>query len=250
LEEIKRFRYHAATSALSFHFSLPFQEEIPAQASLCLKETGGFIHTRVDNFNFRDIVTFRCARAYAAGSFSHKDHAFDATASVTIEGLNILNIVTADRVTARVASSHPKSGEEPGITPIGSSIENLRIAGHLIEVDFAVDTFSKFRTFAQVREDMQRGGDCATLVTPADGHKESGITELSGTLVRSIKGLGPELELIGSDTIRIPGFGRITLGGIRITERKRTISMLQFELGSTPEGSGHVGGAEGNGSGN
>ncbi len=250
MAEIKRFRYHASTVAVSGHFTLPFQEDIPAQACLSLKEAGGFLHTHVNDFNFRDIVTFRRALAFTAGSFSPKDQAFDATATVLIEGLNILNVVTADRIVARVASSHPKSGEEPGITPIGCCFEGLRIAGHPVQIELAVDIFAKFRTMSSFREACDRDGESARLLTAADHTKSMGLAELPCTLVRSIRGLGSELELISPNKIRIRDFGVLTLGAISVAERKRTVSMLQFELGSTPEGAGQIGGAEGNGTGN
>ena len=250
MAEIKRFHYHASTVAVTGHFTLPFQEDIPTQACLSLKESGGFLHTHVTNFNFRDIVTFRRAVAFTAGSFSPKDQAFDATASVLIEGLNILNIVTADRIIARVASSHPKSGEEPGITPIGCSFEGLRIAGHRVEIDLALDTFAKFRTMSSFREACGSDRETARLVTAPDHAKAMCMAELPCTLVRSIHGLGSELELISPNRIRIRDFGILTFGAILVAERKRTVSMLQFELGSTPEGAGQIGGAEGNGTGN
>lgn len=249
MQRIERFRYHATTLGVSGHIRSPFEHAICPQADVVLPEAGGFVHSRVDNFNFRDLITFDRAIAFAAGSFSEKDDAFDATATVTIEGLNILNVVTADRVTARIASSHPRSGAEPRITPIGSSFDNLRIAGYKVELDLAVDTFAEFDTASELRSacgDNQLSGRVQSHVLST----EYASDPMSFTLVRSIRGLGKEISVSGHHRIRIRDFGVVRLAEIVVFERKRRINMVQFELGSTPEGAGQAGGAEGNGSAN
>lgn len=247
MQAIESFKYNASTSGLTGHIKLPFDQAIWPQAAVSLPETGGFVHSRVDNFNFRDLIMFDRAVSFAAGSFSEKDDAFDATAAVTIEGLNILNVVTADRVTARIASSHPRSGAEPRITPIGCCFENLRIAGYKVEVDMATDIFSRFNT-ATMFNAACCDPDTAQSLQP---HVLDKLTAggVACTMVRSIRGLGPEIMQTGN-TIRIPDFGVLRLCTMEITERKRRVSMLQFDLGSTPEGAGQAGGAEGNGSAN
>ena len=246
MPEIRKFRYHASTLGLSGHFTLPFDQPIRQQAAVNLPESGGFVHEHVKSFNFRDVITFDRAFAFAAGSFSEKDNAFDATATVTIEGLNILNMVTADRVTARVSSSHPKTGEQPRIVPIGSSFENLRIAGYQPEIVLAVDTFSEYGTRESLEKALANPDLKGQLGSHVIGKTEAGIT---CTFVRSIKGLGKEIIVNGNE-IRIPDFGTIRLATIEIADRRRRVSMLQFELGSTPAGTGDAGGAEGNGSDN
>jgi hypothetical protein len=251
LAEIRRFKYDARTSGLSGRFTLPFRAVIPRQAAVYLPKKGGYVHQRADCFNFRDLLMFDRAVAYAAGSFSPKDNAFDATASVVLEGVNILNVVTADRVIARIASSHPVNGAEPKITPIGSSFENLRIAGYKVEVHLAVDTFVRCGTFREFREECERAPEreAASLLHDEPG-KALAEPVVGCTLVRSIEGLGPEIERIGRNAIRIPDFGVLRFAEVTLSERRRTLSMLRFELGSTPAGAGDMGGVEGNGSGN
>ena len=248
MQAIERFRYHAATLGVSGRIRKPFHHAICPQADLNLPESGGYVHSRVDNFNFLDLITFDRAIAFAAGSFSEKDDAFDATAAVTIEGLNIFNMITADRVTARIASSHPRSGAEPRITPIGSSFENLRIAGYKVEVDLAVDTFAEFDTASELRSACE-SADLSDRMQPHALNTDRAADEMSFTLVRSLRGLGKEIYVSGNE-IRIRDFGVVRLAEIFISERKRRISMVQFNLGSTPDSEGQAGGAEGNGSAN
>lgn len=269
---IERFRYHASTTGFSGRITLPFDEIIPAQASLALPDSGGFGTAAVDHFRFHGILSFESAQALVAGSFSPRDRSFDAVATVTITGLNILNMVTADRVVARIASSHP---EDPGlghsITPLGSYFDNLRIAGHRVEIDLATDTFSKFDNAGKVcdayrdnqdgfRDEFDRLTLAGRTDVPSHLHKyfsrlrkpasppiaeSGGLTSLS--LVREIGGLPRGLRPVGH-VIHVPGFGIIRLAEFMISGTERTITMLQVDLGSTPSGSGSGGTASGNGS--
>ena len=73
--------------------------------------------------------------------------------------------------------------------------------------------------------------------------------EISAPWFAASAGLGKEITVKGN-LIRIRDFGEIRLAEISISHRQRSISMVQFKLGSTPEGAGQAGGAEGNGSAN
>jgi hypothetical protein len=246
---IENFRYHAVTKGASWRFTLPLEEAMPTHAAVALPEKGGFVSSIVEKYNFRDIFMFDRAVAFASGSYCEKSDCFDATASVMIEGLNILNMVTADRVVARIASSHAKDGSEPQINPLGTYFENLRIAGHKVEVDLAVDTFAELDTHTGFRaaskhEDPVLRDEVLPHVLGTDA---SGA--ISCTLVRSIRGLGREIKQEGH-LIRIRDFGVLRLAELTMSERKRSMTMLQFHLGSTPAGAGDMGGVEGNGSGN
>ena len=45
-------------------------------------------------------------------SYSEKDGAYGTLATVAIEGLNNLNVVTCDRMVNRITSKHPEKGWE------------------------------------------------------------------------------------------------------------------------------------------
>lgn len=268
---IERFQYHAFAVGLSGHITVPFDEIIPIQASAALPETGGFGTDCVRSFRFRNILSFSSAETVVAGSFDGKSH--DALATVTIRDLDILGMVTASRMMARIASTHPV--DNPGetvITPLGSHFENLRIAGYPVEVDLAVDTFNKFDTAGKVRAAYRENKDRfreefgrLTLIGRGDEIPErircwfpwrhaaetEEIPENNGiiacSLVREIRGLGSELRPYGH-VIHVPGFGTVRLAEFKITQSARRITMLQVDLGSTPKGRISGGGAEGNGS--
>jgi hypothetical protein len=290
-----RFIYHAFAIGVSGRITAPFDEIIPVQASCALPEGGGFGTSRVEHFHFRNILSFTAAHAVVAGSDSpaetdtfdrltenkeekspqnSKGPSHDAVATVIVEGLDILGIVTADRIVSRIAASHPFDPEQPSsITPIGSYFENLRIAGYKVKLDLALDRFSKFDTSQGVRDaykdntnnfrdefkQMTLIGKAAQI--PQGLHKyfpssgwgsDEKIPENNGiivcSLVRKLEGLGRELTQCGH-TIVVRGFGVIRLAELKITNSARRITMLSIDLGSTPRGSTGVCGAEGNGDG-
>jgi len=265
---IERFRYHAFTTGVSGHITLPFDEIIPVQASIALPESGGFGTANAGRFSFRDILSFESAQAVVAGSFSPKDNSFDAIGTVTITNLNILGMVTADRIVARIASSHPQDPSQGhSITPLGSYFVNLRIAGHLIDLDLATDTFNRFDNATKVRkayEENENGfrdefdrltlsgrndvPDHLSKFFPCLRKQPFSEPVTACSLVREIGGLPRELCPVGH-VIRVPGFGIVRLAEFLITDSERSITMLQVDLGSTPAGKGSVGGAAGNGSG-
>jgi hypothetical protein len=270
---IERFQYHASAIGAAGHILRPFDEVLPIQASH-LPLTGGFGETRMGRFRFHEIVSFDAASALVAGSRSNKDGSFASVATVTVEGLNILGMVTAGRVVARIASSHPDDPDkQPSITPIGSYFENLRIAGIPITLDLAADTFTKFDTADKVRDAYRDNRDNfqdlfneLSLIgreeeVPAHlrthfpcrrAEKSERIPERRGnilcSLVRGVVGTVPG-ERHGH-VIWIPGFGTIRLAEFCVSDTRRRISMLQVTLDCAPEGEGMVAEAEGGGDGN
>jgi hypothetical protein len=269
---IERFQYHASAVGASGHITLPFNEIIPVQASIALPESGGFGTARADRLKFHGILSFESAEAVVAGSYSPKDRSYDSVATVTITGLDILGMVTAGRVVARIASSHPADPEkEHSITPLGSYFDDLRIAGRPVELDLATDTFAKFDNARKVRaayRDNEDGFhdefDKLTLTGREDvpegcwkyfpwlGERTSHAIEeehgiVSCSLVREIHGLPRGLRPVGH-VIPVPGFGIIRLAEFKMTGTDRRISMLEVDLGSTPSGKLSIGGAQGNGS--
>jgi len=191
-------------------------------------------------------------------------------ASATIEGLNILDMVTADRIVARVASKQFIDDPEPTITPIGSHFENLRIAGCPIHAELDTDLFNRLGTFKafkdayegnqQYREAMQAlflWGKPKFEVPEflrerynwftGDKFPESkGIVLCS--LVKGIKANCGELKIYGN-VIEVPQFGKVYLGEVMLQQYEREVTMLRLELGSPSAGtaSGPSGGGGGAG---
>src|SRR5262245_42423569 len=132
----QRFLYHGSALGVGGFITRPFTEIIPPQAGTVLPITGGHGSARIENFRYRDLVSFDAAYSTVSGDESPDaggGRAFNSLVTVTIEGLNIRQVVTAKKVVARLVSRHVHGVSELPIHPVGSYFENLRIAG--VQVD-------------------------------------------------------------------------------------------------------------------
>jgi len=245
------FLYHAEAVGASGHITLPFTELIEIQASVALPLSGGYGASRSENFKHRDIFSFDRAESSVVGSYSAKDLAHGTVASVMVEGANILNVVTCDCITLRLTSKHDDAGGEASFIVQGSSFENLRIAGHRIDVGLATDTFSELSTWEKLsgayRNEKSRKEIQALSIMEAAGDalpESKGI--FGATLARGLDKLPGGLTRNGHG-IYVPHFGTVFLGELYITRGMRRLRMMHVELGCAVEGC--VGFAHGAGNG-
>ncbi|MBL0160006.1 MAG: hypothetical protein IPP47_23410 [Bryobacterales bacterium] len=269
------FLYHAHAVGLSGRLTSPFAEILEAQAASAIGEAGGVSRSRVENYRFREIISCKAAWSQVTGVESgKKPGTYSTLATSVIEGLNVLDMVTADRMVMRITSKHPGSGGgEPSIQFIGSGFENLRIAGQPVAVELDTATFDDLDTFSKVRErylkddgfraDLDRRllrGGLDTI--PAEKHrtrryfeKYSGDAvvrameaggELRASLVKGVRSGGAECKAWGN-VIEIPEFGLIRLAEITVGADHRSLSMLRIEMGCAYEGFIEGGSGAGNG---
>src|SRR6516225_8831974 len=137
-EPVSNFHYHASAHAFSGKFTRPFHEEIHVQAASTLPTTGGHGSARVENFKFHEFISFRVGYTHVSGGFQDSDQSNNTLVTSVIEGLNMLDILTADRIVCRLYSKHQQGEPEGRVTMHGSKFENLAICGHPvnIELDF------------------------------------------------------------------------------------------------------------------
>jgi hypothetical protein len=136
-EEIERVHfYHAEASVLAGDLRLPLVQEIKPQLYAKLPERGGYLSQRSNDYHLEGVISFRSAYTQVAGNRDPKPgHGWSTLATVAIEGLNVLDVVTADRVVGQLSTEHPLVGYVPKLTFLGTRFENLRIAGHPVKLD-------------------------------------------------------------------------------------------------------------------
>jgi len=133
--------YHAKAEALSGHLKLPVEQKILAQAPTLLNTTRDS-HTfqRADKFNLEGLITVQSAYTHVSGNRSlkeDKNHGWVTLATSVLEGLNVINVITADRVVSQISTDHPRvNGHVPHVTFLGTQFENLRISGYPVNVEF------------------------------------------------------------------------------------------------------------------
>jgi hypothetical protein len=246
----KRFLYHGEAIAASGVIRLPFKEVIDIQASVALPMDGGYGSARVENFKYRELLSFGSAHSVVIGAYSEEDKAWQTLATTTIEKLDVMGVVTADRIVARITSKHPKNGDEPSIIPLGSSFENLRIAGVPVAVDLATDLFTKYGTFTGLQKAYssdRKSLEPLLMVAPEGKALPQSKAGMAGvTLVRNCD-YGDKTS-VTKNAIKVDHFGTVYLAEMYVSGNERRLVMLRIELGCPVEGGVALGGVGGNGS--
>lgn len=245
------FHYHACAHAFSGSFTRPFAHQIDVQAATSLPIIGGHGNARVENFQFREFVTFRKGYTHVSGAHQADDDSSNTLVTSTIEGVNILDIFTADRIVARLYSKHRAGEAEGNFSLVGSRFENLRIADCKVEVDLNLELFENIATFKQAQNEFDKKGEFRKIAEdpfqsgqPVKAPGPNGAFLCS--CVKEMKTTCPGVKRVGH-CFSIPGFGKVFLGEVVIRHAERTLTMVRFEIGSAVSGDGTLVQASSNG---
>ena len=258
--------YQAEAEALSGNLTLPFVHEVKPPTSVKLGERGGYLSQHAENFRLGGAVSFRAAYVQVAGNPDTKpDHGWNTLATSVIEGLNVLDIVTADRIVCQISTDHPLIGYVPTVTFLGTRFENLRIAGHQVKLEMDLDMLGakpkKDTGYLNDREFQERvtaqrkrlkglknlPADIAAACTqdpPPPSSNKAGSIKCS--LVNQVEGGYPGRSF--GHTIDVPNFGKIYLATLTVEQsdfdtptgapRKTTISLQMIKMVMGCVGSG------------
>jgi hypothetical protein len=247
----RTFHYRACAHAFSGHFTRPFHATIEVQAPSALPITGGHGSSRVENFQFREFVSFRKGYTHVSGAHQPDDGSNNTLTTATLEGLNIMDMVTADRIVARLYSKYPADAEEGSFSIVGSKFENLRIAGHPVHVELNTELFESMPTFEAATNEYKKKGEFRRIAEdpfhtgePLKPPGPNGAFLCS--YVKEMDAVYPGVEHVGH-CFTVKGFGRIFLGELLIKYAERTLTMLRLEIGSAVSGGGTGGQVGGNG---
>ena len=139
-------RYHdydAEAEALSGNLTLPLIQEVKPPTFVKLNERGGYVSQHAENYQAWGccFVSLRLHPGWRQPS-TKSDHGWNTLTTSVIEGLNVLDIVTADRIVAQISTDHPPVGYVPTVTFLGTRFENLRIAGTRRQSETSISTCS------------------------------------------------------------------------------------------------------------
>ena len=128
--------YDAEATVLRGFLRLPLAQNIEPQAHVHLSRERGYLSERAEDYRLEEVISFKSAYTHVAGNRSTKPGQGWTTISTTaIEGLNVMDVVTADRVVGQMITEHPLEGYVPSINFLGTRFENLRIAGYPVKLD-------------------------------------------------------------------------------------------------------------------
>jgi hypothetical protein len=240
--------YNGEASILSAHLVQPLEDDIKPQARVTLPKNGRYQFKKAHPFRFKGIISYHSGYAQVAGHPSSKGDGFATLATAAVEGLNVLDVVTADRVVAQISTVHPPfgTGQVPRVTFLGTRFENLRIGGHKIKVTRNLEILGPKpagdKSYFEDPGVQSRVSLQYDTIATAEGHPELaaaaypkgragviGSDELQCSLVDSVEGepeepkpgeTAPKVSYGGTSfghVIDVPHFGKIFLAELKVT---------------------------------
>ena len=261
---IRSHDYHAEAHVLSGHLQRPIEQKIERHAPVSLKDRrGGHLTRFEEEVSIEGLITFAKGHTRVSGARSLKHHGWITLSTSVVEGLNVFEIITADRVVSQVSTNHPyEYGHVPHVTFLGTQFKNLQVSGFPVTLDinlgFCGERPPDDRSYLQdakflntVKDQTERIFNARglpkelkeqyheklahieSLLKTSDagdhGHREP----ITCSLVQSIGEIPiPGVQTFGH-VIVIPDFGAVALGEIEVGERKDDGSQtpsLYFEL--------------------
>lgn len=265
--------YNAEATILEGHLDLPFAQKIGSHTYSKLNEQGGYVTQHSENIRLGGAISFRSAHTHVAGNRDGKvDHGWNTLTTSVIEGLNVMEVLTADRIIAQISTDHPPEGYVPRITFLGTRFENLRIIGEPVKVDLDWNILgpkpaddAPYTTHPDVLDRVTRQykrihaaenlpGDIReryNQLPSSSANRES----IECSLVNQVEGSFPGRAY--GHVIDIPDFGKIYLATLRVHHEKfdqgvpkiTTISltMLELKMGCIASGNISLGSGKTNG---
>ena len=124
--------YHADAHVLSGHLQRPIEQKIEQHAPVTLKgRRSGHLTRMAEAVSIEGLITFERGHTRVSGSRSLKPgHGWVTLSTSILEGLNVFEIVTADRMVSQISTEHPdEDGHFPHVTFLGTQFENVRVSG-------------------------------------------------------------------------------------------------------------------------
>jgi hypothetical protein len=267
--------YNAEADLLSAELIQPLKEHIKPRARVKLPKGGHYQFKKADPFRFEGIISYQSGYTQVAGHPSSKSDGFATLVTSVVEGLNVLDVVTADRVVAQISTVHPffGTGQVPSVTFLGTRFENLRIGGHKVEVTRNLEILgakpASDKSYlddagVQSRISTQYNNIATASGLPAWGAQEFPKVrpvahgELQCSLVDGVTG-APGTPF--GHIIDLPHFGRIYLGELKVTREpspkpkdeadkyRFRLTMIRLQMGCIAQGTASAVSAATNGTG-
>jgi hypothetical protein len=284
--------FHAEAHVLSGDLQHPVEQKIEKHTPVALQDRkGGHLTRLTEDVDIEGLVTFKSGRTRVSGSLSAKNdpknHGWVTIATSVLEGLNVFEIVAADRIVSQVSTDHPlENGHFPHVTFVGTQFNNLRANGGLLTLKLNLgicgERAKDDTSYLSNRDFLDRAQKQTERVAKAEGlpkelqteyatrltvinnllkgNRESREAKVTCSIVESIDNLDaipiPGVRAVGH-VLFIPDFGTVSLGEVEVTEvfyegEKRPsnyfeLMMFKMKLGCVGGGSLSGGGSSANG---
>lgn len=233
------FIHSASGSAFGGILTTPNPLVIPTQAMVSLSASGGYATATVENFGIDGLLSVRKATSTVQGDPKQTE------LTITIEGVNLLNVVTVERMVVHLVGQPAAVGREAAITPAGSVLEGLKVHGKAADAKSKADVFDRHNTYAGLEKAHAAGELKGLILHPGKLGAPCSAADLHGckTAVGDIKGTlfpaegFPDWLPVVNGGLRVKDFATLHLGEYRITKHARRLTMLRVELGCDQSGS-------------
>jgi hypothetical protein len=279
--------YHAEATALRGNIIQPLKGKINPQVFNKLHGLeGNYRSQHSDGFRFEHILSYKSAYTHVAGyrsKFVNNVDNFDkrpgwtTVSTSVVEGLNIMEVLTADRIVSQVSTVHRADVHLPTVSFLGTRFENVRIAGQKVSIELNTQIFGKdplsIHDYPDTHKLYDSVRDCPKLKTDFAGRylEERGEGQASGqeaaastggvhaSLVTSVEveGKGEFPGTTHGSMINLTNFGQIYFAPFKLTqsgvdknghpETLLEIKMLAIRMGCLADGDVDAGGCVING---
>ncbi len=258
---MKRYHvFHAGAHILSGELEHPIKQPIEHYGNVVIEKTRreSLFTESVGETSVEGLISFQAGHTRVIGSqlTNKKDiwgneHSGWVTQSTSVlEGFNVGDVITADRVVAQVSAEHPLTypGHVPKVTFLGTRFENLQVAGYPVQLElnlgFCGNTPEGDRPYLEDIGFLDRVqgqlnsvedkehlpqvlkkqyddtiADINSLKKLAKGGSSGGRTgnsKLQCSLIKSIAPIPiPGVKVFGN-TIFIPNFGTVSLAEVEV----------------------------------
>ena len=251
--------FHGEAHVLSGQLQRPVEQRIEKHAEIILRDQkDGHLTRFTEEVNIEGLVSFQSGRTRVSGSRSlkndPKNHGFVTVATSVVEGLNVFEVITADRIVAQVSTDYPmdsgrkdKDGRTehanyPHVTFLGTHFDNVRVNGGLLTLKLNLgilgeregDTsYLSHRSFLdRARKQTERITNAKDLpehlqrvfadrLKAMDKLKGSRESKITFSIVENIDNLDtipiPGVKVVGHVLI-LPHFGTVSLGEVNVSE--------------------------------
>lgn len=222
---------------------------VPTQAMASLSPSGGYGCATVENFGIEGLVYVRHAVTTVQGDPKQTE------LTISMEEINIRNRVTVGRLVVHLVTATPPGAYEATITPLGSTIEGLRVDGKDVPLANSADIFDRYPTYSGLEKAYVEGALKGLIIDPDSLGAPCVAKDLQGCASRtgrvratlySLEGYTCGLP-VSNGGLRIKDFATLYLGEYKISKFARRLNMLRVELGCDTSGSLSFGEGSGNG---
>jgi hypothetical protein len=260
--EERVYHYHADANALGGVLTHPYKTVISTAANSSLANAGGYNSSQTVPYHLDHVL--HCKAAYTHATGGDEDSHWATLTTAVVEEVNLLEVVTADKIVAQISTKHPKAGNVASVSFVGSQFINLRINGILVEPVLNLHPFpgppqngtanNKSAKVLQVssyhHKDVRKLAAEQSRKVTGHPHTPGWVKRRYGWLesAREVDDRGHLLcslvtEVRGGDSrntfghvIHVPGFGNVFLGEITVYHGSYHLTMLRAEMGCASSG--------------